>query len=414
MISPAAWRYRDPWLGGVVIFLAVMVPLVGYLAPLGFAPLLALTGLLVAPFLLRRQAVSPPGMVLVLLVLWSLVSLSWSPAVKELGEIRSYGALEAVTGLKLLLQLALYGAAVAGLGLLSEDRLDRAGLFFALGVLGLGLVIGIEGIGGASLYQRLRTAIGDPIRPDLAEVKVSIATYALALLVWPAARLLAWRGWAGWSVILLLAIIAGAYGLSSDAVLAALAAGAVVWVSVRLAGRVAAGTLIGLVAAPFVFAPLLVLSGVQKGIFSTLHKMVPASWDARLDIWAFAAGKIQQHPLRGWGLDASRTFGPAIPLHTHNAPLQIWLELGAVGAALVGVFFAWVAYGVLRLTSRSRSNGAMAAAALTTYIVIGGLSFGVWQEWWLALGALTLIGCNLATRSTAISGFDEGELAPLN
>jgi len=414
MNSASTWRYRDPWLGGVAYFLAAMIPLVGYLAPLGFAPLLALTGLLVAPLLTRHQDISPPAHVLVLLALWALISLSWSPASHGLNDIRNYGDLEAVTGLKLLLQLALYGAAVAGLGYLPEDRVERAGLALALGVVVLGLMIGIEGASGASLYQRLREATGDPIRPDLAKVKVSIATYALALLFWPAARILAWRGWAGWSVILLLAIIVGAWGLSSDAVLAALAVGAVVWIAVRLAGRVAAGTLIALVAAPFVFAPLLVLSGAQKGVFAALHKLVPASWDARLDIWAFAAGNIQHHPLRGWGLDASRTFGPAIPLHTHNAPLQIWLELGAVGAALVGVFFAWVAYGILGLTARSRGNGAMAAAALTTYIVIGGLSFGVWQEWWLALGALTLIACNLATRATAISGFDEGELAPLN
>jgi hypothetical protein len=31
----------------------------------------------------------------------------------------------------------------------------------------------------------------------------------------------------------------------------------------------------------------------------------------------------------------------------------------------------------------------MAAAVLVSYLVIGGLSFGVWQEWWLGLGALS-------------------------
>jgi len=256
--------------------------------------------------------------------------------------------------------------------------------------------------------------IGDPIRPDVARVKVSIATYALALLFWPASRILAWRGWAGWGVILLIAIVGGSFALSSDAVLAALAASTVVWIMVRFTGEFGARVLVALVAAPFVFAPLLVLTGVSQGVFATLHRMVPASWDARLDIWAFAAGNIQHHPIRGWGLDASRMFGPAIPLHTHNSALQIWLELGAVGAALVGVFFAVLAYGIVRLTERSRGLGAMAAAALTSYVVIGGLSFGVWQEWWLALGALTLIACNLAQKVTATTGLDEDELAPMN
>lgn len=414
MIPGALGQYRDRWLGGVVIFLAVMTPLVGYLAPLGFAPLLALCGLLAAPVLTQHRDISPPSHVLVLLALWALISLSWSPAAHDLNDIKDYGDLESVTGLKLLLQLALYGAAVAGMSYLSERASERGAIALAIGVLVLGVLVSLDGASGAVLYQRLRDMIGDPIRPDLARVKVSIATYALALLFWPAARILAWRGWGGWSVILLIGIVVGSAMLSSDAVLAALVASALVWLLVRFAGKIGARILVALVAAPFVIAPLLVLESVRQGAFSTLHKMVPASWDARLDIWAFAAGNIQQHPLRGWGLDASRMFGPAIPLHTHNAALQVWLELGAVGAALVGVFFAVLAYGIVRLTEQSRGLGAMAAAALTAYIVIGGLSFGVWQEWWLALGALTLIACNLAQKVTATSGLDEDELAPLN
>jgi O-antigen ligase len=123
---------------------------------------------------------------------------------------------------------------------------------------------------------------------------------------------------------------------------------------------------------------------------------VPSSWDARLNIWAFTANQIQTHAIRGWGIDASRTFGFAIPLHTHNAAMQLWLELGAIGAALGGVFFSWVAYRIVGVTGESREDGAMAAGTLVTYLVIGGVSFGVWQEWWLALGALAVIGCGVA------------------
>jgi O-antigen ligase len=159
---------------------------------------------------------------------------------------------------------------------------------------------------------------------------------------------------------------------SSDACLVALAAGGLVWLLVYFAGQTGAKVLVGLVAAPFVLAPLAVLVGVQTGVIAWLHRLVPASWDARLNIWTFAADHIQSHPFRGWGLDASRTFGPAIPLHTHNAQLQLWLELGAIGAALAGVFFCWLAYGVVRLSQRSRTEAAMAAAALVSYLVIGG------------------------------------------
>jgi hypothetical protein len=51
---------------------------------------------------------------------------------------------------------------------------------------------------------------------------------------------------------------------------------------------------------------------------------------------------------------------------------------------------AWVAIFSLinNLTQRDRNLGAVAAATAVTYLTIGALSFGVWQEWWLALGAL--------------------------
>jgi len=56
----------------------------------------------------------------------------------------------------------------------------------------------------------------------------------------------------------------------------------------------------------------------------------------------------------------------------------------------------------------------MAGAALVSYLVIGGLSFGVWQEWWLALGALTLIACGLARAVAKPPWADLDELTPLN
>jgi O-antigen ligase len=153
----------------------------------------------------------------------------------------------------------------------------------------------------------------------------------------------------------------------------------------------------------FIFAPIVVLWGVRSGLFAWLHQLAPPSWDARLNIWAFAANQIVAHPLRGWGIDASRIFGEAIPLHTHDAALQLWLELGALGAALAAAFLAWVLYGIVAWTGANRRDGAMAAASLTAYVMIGGLSFGVWQEWWLALGVITVIACGIAQKSTAAS-----------
>jgi len=410
--TPAPTR-GTPWLSGVAIFIAVMTPLLAYLAPLGFAPLLALAGLLALPGLRLTRAAAPPLLILVALALWAAVSMSWSPFAVELSRLKGYGDIESVTALKLFLQLATYGAAVVALRGLSDAGARRAATVLAYGLMALAGVAALDSLTGAAIYQKLHLVTGQAIRPDLAMVKVSLSTYILALLFWPAALILARLSRPGLTWLLAAGMIVTSVICSSDACLVALAAGGLVWLLVYFVGRTGAKVLVGLVAAPFVLAPLAVLVGVETGVIAWLHRMVPASWDARLNIWTFAADHVQSHPFRGWGLDASRTFGPAIPLHTHNAQLQLWLELGAIGAALAGVFFCWLAYGVVRLSQRSRSEAAMAAAALVSYLVIGGLSFGIWQEWWLGLGALTLIACGLARAVTEPQWTALDELAPV-
>lgn len=396
MKSVAGAERSTKWLGGVAVFTIVMVPFVGYLAYLGFASLLTLTGLLTLPGLVRPRPASPPMMALFVLVLWGLISMAWSPAAPHVADLKDSGDLESFTALKLLFELAFYGSAVSALGQLSERSKARVGTVMVVCALALALLVALDGISAAAFYKWLRVLIHDPERADFAVIKVSMSTYVLALLFWPVARIMSSRGWKPAIVVLLVAIVVAAVSTSADASWAALLAGGIAWLGVRFAGKSAARTLVALVAAPFVLGPVLLLWGVHSGLIAWLHQHVPNSWDARLNIWAFSANQIQAHAIRGWGLDASRTFGPAIPLHTHNAAMQLWLELGAVGAALGGVFFSWVAYRIVGVTGEAREDGAMAAGALVTYLVIGGLSFGVWQEWWLALGALTVICCGVA------------------
>lgn len=395
---------RTRWLGGVAVFLMVMTPLLGYLAPLGFAPLLTLVGLLSIPGLARARPPIGPMALLAVLVAWALISLTWSPAAPDLERLKRGKDIEDFTALKLLLQLVFYGVAVAALGAMSQRSARLAGWVMVGGMGVLALVGVLDGLMKAALYQALRVVSGDPIRPDLAMVKVSLAMYPLALLIWPCARILDAKGFRGRNVLIALlagAIAVGGHLTGADAPVAAILLGGLTWLGVRVLGKPFARALIPIVVAPFIFAPLVVMWGVRSGFFSWLHVIVPPSWDHRLNIWAFTGNQILHHALRGWGIDASRTFGDAIPLHTHNAAMQLWLELGAVGAALAGAFFAWVLYCIVACTEQNRRDGAMAAAAAASYLVIGGLSFGVWQEWWLALGALTVIACGVAQKSSA-------------
>lgn len=406
MTQADALERRTRWLGAVAIFMMAMTPLLGYLAPKGFATLMALVGLLAAPGLARSRPPLLPMFALLALVLWALISLHWSPAAPQLSELRRDKDIENFTTLKMVLELGLYGAATAALGGLSVRSSRLAGKALLVGMAVLVLITFVDGVLGAPLYQAIRKASDDPVTPAVAMVKVSMGGYPLVLLFWPSARLLdAWK-FPGRNILIasLAALtLVSMHITGADAPVLALVLGGLAWLGVRTLGKPFVRALIPIVSAIFIFAPMAVLWGVRSGLFAWLHVLVPPSWDMRLNIWAFAANQVVVHALRGWGIDASRKFGPAIPLHTHNAALQLWLELGSLGAALGAAFFAWILYRIVGWTGNDRRDGAMATGSLVAYLVIGSLSFGVWQEWWLGLGAIAVIACGIAQKSSAVT-----------
>jgi O-antigen ligase len=110
----------------------------------------------------------------------------------------------------------------------------------------------------------------------------------------------------------------------------------------------------------------------------------------RASIWQFVGARVADKPVLGWGMHASRTMpgghntigGTAelIPLHPHNAPLQIWLELGAIGAALLAALLGFLAIACNGTPVRR----AVLGATLITALAIASLSYGIWQGWWFA------------------------------
>nr|WP_295108682.1 O-antigen ligase family protein [uncultured Caulobacter sp.] len=399
---PAA-EQRTRWLGGLAVFLMAMTPLVGYLAPLGSATVLTLVGLLATPGLARSRPPVLPMFALLLLVLWAVISLAWSPAAPHWGDFKRSKDLEDLTILKLVLEVGLYATAYAALGGMSTRSARLASRVMAVGVILLALLTFLDGLSKGVVYMALRQLSGDPVKPDIAVVKVSMGTYTMVLLFWPVVRLLdAWK-FPGRNILIALTalmILIGAHLTGADAPIAAMLLAGVAWLGVRLIGKPFVRAMIPIVSAIFIFAPMAILWAVRSGLFAWLHVLAPPSWDARLNIWAYAANLTVDHALRGWGFDAARTF-LGIPLHTHNAALQLWLELGSVGAALAAAFFAWILYRIVGQTEENRRDGAMAAATLTAFLVIGGVSFGVWQEWWLALGVIAAIACGVAQKTSA-------------
>jgi O-antigen ligase len=387
-----------PWLEIVCLVLFGMTPLVGYLGYLGFAPLVALAGLMATPTLAKGRRGDGVLIILALLCVWAAISLSWSPAAPRPGPDGDYGGIEKLTVVKLVLQLGLYGAAAAAVQRLSPASARTAGAVLAIGLAPMAAVYVCDAFLHGALLQVIHTAVGAHPEPRLSEKNAAQTGYVLAMLVFPAALIALRRGWPALAIGLVAALIVGTLVTSYTSPLIGFLLGAAAWAAVRQWGRRAARAIIVPVAAGFLLAPFLVIGAIRAGVFSTLHRLVPLSWDLRLDIWAFAVAKIMEHPLRGLGIDAARAFPGAIPLHTHDAPIQLWLELGLPGAALAAVFFSLVLWRIGQMARERRNQAAVAAGATVTYIAIGALSFGVWQEWWLALGVLALIACRVERR----------------
>lgn len=385
MTAAAGQPARDTlgaWCGLVLVAGAALTPLMAWLGPLGFAPMVALMGLLSLPAIRLRPEDRPVLVVLLAALLWAAVSTTWTvyhPKNPEEGQ-----------ALKLAAELVLYWAAVCG-ARRADPKLAKAALVtFGWGLAILGLVLIAEAVTGGRFYRLVHEAFYEPIRVDLAGKNLGQSTFVLALL-WPLAAVGARRaGASGWlAAPMALGAAVGAVAFNADA--PALAVGLAIVVGLA-AIRWPVGTprtLGGLAGGLYLIMPALML-GVRSALEVGGVKLeLPLSWSMRIGYWNRAVDWTAEHPLRGWGLDASRAFSPGIQLHPHNGALQAWLELGAVGALIAAAFW-WLALSGL---ARRRASVVAAAGASTAavYLLFGGVNFGLWQEWWLALGALAVV-----------------------
>jgi exopolysaccharide production protein ExoQ len=165
----------------------------------------------------------------------------------------------------------------------------------------------------------------------------------------------------------------------------------------RLTQFAAIASVVLILGAPLIFPPL----DASDFTHRVSRYFKPSLWH-RLDIWSFVGSHIAEKPLFGWGLDSARSIPGGnvqipgglpgqswLPLHPHNAPLQLWLELGVPGAALFALFAArlWLALGAVPWP---RLYAAAAGGSLVTALVVALGSYGIWQEWLISSEFLTL------------------------
>lgn len=376
----AAPRARlSTWYGWVIIGTLALVPVVGWAVPMGFAVLIGLAGLLCLPALRITDEDRPALVALLVLLVWAAMSTAWSPyRPSKPGNM---------TALKLALELPLYWAFVSGARRMDPGLRSTALRALAWGSALLGLLLLMEFVADARVLEQLHLKFLGPIRHDISQVHIGHSSFVMALL-WPLGLAAAVRSRA--SPWLMLPMVAGtllaALRFGSDAPVISLGlailVGAAAWRWPSAGPKALAWAAVVYVLS----APALIWAVRATGQYGGIERSLPLSWSERMAFWSHAIDWMRDHPLRGWGLDASRMFGPGIILHPHDDALQLWLELGAVGAILGAAFF----FLAIRRLARPRPDFAVAclAASAAVYLLFGALNFGVWQEWWLALGAL--------------------------
>jgi O-antigen ligase len=365
------------WCGWVLIVAAVLIPLTGWLAPREFSVLVAGVGLFCLPALRIADEDRPAALILFAALIWAAVSTMWSPYhPSKPGNS---------TILKLAFELPLYWSAISAGRRADPVLRTRALQILAWGCALYGLALFTEALDGGVLYKAVH-AHYDPMRDDIAEAKIGHSTFVLGML-WPLAAYGAGARFRWW-LALVMAAGAGASAIAfgSDAPVLGLVLAPLVGVIVLRWSKGAPRVMALAVAAIFLLAPAGIWAIRHFGDYAAIQAAMPTSYALRMGYWSHAVDWIRLHPLRGCGLEASREFGPGIKLHPHNDALQVWMELGAIGAVAAASFWGVA----LSRLSRTYSNllAATTAASASVYLLFAMFNFGVWQEWWLALGTM--------------------------
>ena len=380
--------------------------------------------LLAAPFVavLQSKAMAPLALIPMAITLGLGWRAGWRPGLPQ-GPVLLLGLILAAWGFITALwapepaRAAQLAMTLAAMMLLAHGAAGAAQGARLMPWIGFGLVFGLA---AAFADWQSGNALRAAVR-GLKEVPASLvfglkpAASLMALLL-PMAFALPWP-WVARAAVLVLGagVLISLPGETARlATLAGLGAALLGLIAPRLMPR-----LVGAVAALAILAMPLLTNLIPQIPSASL----PPSAVHRLVIWDFAAARIAEKPITGWGLEASRAIpggrarpdaatldrlnirAPAqrdflamphvqvMPLHPHNGALQLWLELGGIGALIGAALILALGVAASRSAAPAVGAGILASAAVT-----GMLSFGLWQAWWVASLLLAMVALALVPR----------------
>jgi O-antigen ligase len=352
---------------------------------------------------IRAAVGSMPMRVLGVALLWLVASIAWTPEPAR-GALHAAHMVGGAAALTVLLCAAREAAGGRGPGAPALAR--PVALWLVLpAALALASVLVVVGVGPRGALEGVSGLAAEGYRLNRAAVAVALLLPLALALLWRRGRRLA----AG--ALLVLAAAAILTSLSSSAKLALLVAALAAPLALArpLAAHraFAAAAIAAILLAPFV-GPY-----VNDLLPRRIHEIGGyGSLTLRAEIWREYSLLLWERPWFGFGVEAgygiSRT-PVAAGLgewsrnllnwgHPHNAALQIWFELGAVGAALAAVLVGLLFRALERLPA-----SVLPVASVTTLAAcaVAFVSHGAWQAWWYCLLGLIAVAFVLALREEA-------------
>ncbi len=322
---------------------------------------------------IRRALATPVAIAAVALCLWIAISLLWTPFVKAAFEqlAKCLGTI----GLAFVVIAALPG----------RSRISNLNL--------MPIGAGISAVAAAAMVL-----VAPGIIPNSGDLELSTlerAAVGLVLLVWPALAALGIRERWAWGGALAVAVTSAAVAVWTPAAMTGMAAGALVFSLSTANPRRMSWILAAFFALLLLGAPaLLILADHWLATFPGVPSSLAQPVAALADLVRESPGRL----LTGFGYNTlgRATAGGLLPVNIPTTlALEVWFELGALGAVLVAAVVA----GSFVAAGRIEGNGAaFLLAGETCILVIAFWGLATLQLWWITLLGATAISFGIVLK----------------
>ncbi len=330
------------------------------IAPIGaivmIAAMLMMPGQQIGGGRVWRTLTRPAGLAAMFLLLWSAISLFWTP----------YPAAGAERLFRVAGSAALAVAAIAAL----PQRMRTSNLY--LPVLGIGTACMV-----ALAMTYVRPIPSDPTSMERAAVLIT-------LMAWPAVTWLSMKRRSVPAMGIAASVGALALVMQGAAVLPALLVGAIL-----LGGAI--NNLRGATAAFVTAAALLVIGGPLIALLLSLLSPQESGFARTMQVWADIIIADPSRLLTGHGIETalrnrlSQQLDPAAP---KSLIFEVWYELGLLGALATA---ALIVSGILSVARLGRVIAPFALGCMGFAFALSVMGLGTSQTWWVTALAATAI-----------------------